>query len=537
MKRKLLIKICNSFLVMLLTVAMTGIVASAEETPIDELEEQEEIIQVDSEEVLIEEDEAEEVITLEAAFSIPVDWAFTEDSKELNDAIASRYSGTGSLDVNQDGYITTAEINGWTGTSLNLQNMGITGTAEGLQYFVNLQSLYMNGNSITELPEDFGNLTKLNTLYLTGNNLSSLPESFGDLGNLRYLDIIDNQLTSLPESFGNLINLEEAHLNKNQIASLPESIGDLANLEVLMLTSNKLNSVPDSITNLTNLTRLSLSYNELTQLPSDIGALSNLTSLYLNNNNFVSVPNSLNQLSNIYLLNLSDNQLLKLFDGIDNLANMEAFFFSNNHITELPSGFEQLTNLVRLEMQENQIIHVTTEQYAVINNTPYSYAEGQSYDVLMQNGFVVTEDLLFDGLPVHSQLSNHGETVVFTLVDPSGAENEVTVVEHESGKHVVSGVDIPESGIYTLKLEVTNGKFVDSVYTHTFDVEEKVVDPIDPVDPNPNPTPNPTPTPTPAPTAPNIPNTGVTNEVLIPATIMLAAMTALLYLGLKKKRA
>ena len=132
-----------------------------------------------------------------------------------------------------------------------------------MNYFSNLERLYLNRNQLTSLPNWIGNLTNLEWLYLNYNKLTSLPDSIENLTNLKELDLRYNQLTTLPDSIDNLTNLRYLYLPGNQLTSLPDSIGNLKNLKELDLSKNQLTSLPDSIGNLKNLKELDLSKNPI----------------------------------------------------------------------------------------------------------------------------------------------------------------------------------------------------------------------------------------------------------------------------------
>ena len=82
-------------------------------------------------------------------------------------------------------------------------------------------------NQLSALPEgeSFGLLIALQTLELENNQLSELPESFGQLIAVQTLGLEDNQLSGLPVSFGQLLALQRLGLVNNQLRELPASFG------------------------------------------------------------------------------------------------------------------------------------------------------------------------------------------------------------------------------------------------------------------------------------------------------------------------
>ncbi len=78
---------------------------------------------------------------------------------------------------------------------LNARNMGLTGIGSGIS-----------------------NLSNLTKIYLDGNSISALPEEIGTLSNLEFLDISDNQIQEIPESIKNLSNLEMIKVKGNPLS-------------------------------------------------------------------------------------------------------------------------------------------------------------------------------------------------------------------------------------------------------------------------------------------------------------------------------
>lgn len=160
----------------------------------------------------------------------------------------------------------------------------------GVEYFVNLEQLYLNENPIEQLPNAIGNLVNLQELNLNKTLISSAPASFGDLDKLVYLYLSYTNVVDIPESIGNMTNLSSLSLGYNGITSIPNSITNLTKLETLALNNNKLTSIPDSISNMTKLWTLNVSHNDLESIPSSIGSITTLARLNLDANHLTSIP-------------------------------------------------------------------------------------------------------------------------------------------------------------------------------------------------------------------------------------------------------
>ncbi|MFX1535332.1 MAG: leucine-rich repeat domain-containing protein, partial [Promethearchaeota archaeon] len=183
--------------------------------------------------------------------------------------------------------------------TLNLESNQLTSLPETIEHLTNLQELYLNNNLLVSLPETIGNLTKLETLQLQENKLTSLPASIGNLKSLQTLNLYNNQLASLPASIGNLQSLQNLELWRNKLTSLPASFGQLTQLVELNLGLNRLGSLPETIGNLTKLETLQLQENKLTSLPESVGNLTNLHVFNLWHNLLESLPKSFGNLTNL----------------------------------------------------------------------------------------------------------------------------------------------------------------------------------------------------------------------------------------------
>ena len=172
----------------------------------------------------------------------------------------------------------------------------------GLEYAVNLQTLYISNNQISDLSPLAG-LTNLQTLWLQDNQVSDLSPLAG-LTNLQRLWLNQNQIRDVSPLAG-LTNLRELLLAVNQISDLSPLAG-LTNLGYVQLYRNQISDL-SPLAGLTNLYFLDISYNQISDI-SPLAGLTRLSRLSLDNNQ-ISDISPLAGLINLYVLNLNYNQI------------------------------------------------------------------------------------------------------------------------------------------------------------------------------------------------------------------------------------
>src|SRR5579884_1123055 len=92
-------------------------------------------------------------------------------------------------------------------------------------------------------------------------------------------------LTSLPETLAGRVELRQLHLWGNALTCLPAWLWDLHRLEQLVLADNQLRSLSPKIAHLQRLQLLDLGHNALVAVPEELGSLTGLTGyLYLHDN-------------------------------------------------------------------------------------------------------------------------------------------------------------------------------------------------------------------------------------------------------------
>jgi Leucine-rich repeat (LRR) protein len=183
-----------------------------------------------------------------------------------------------------------------------------------------LETLNIQHNFLTRLPDELFSLYKLKFLDLAGSNISVLPAGIGNLRNLRYLSLaLCWDLSSLPNEIGNLDSLGYLDLRFNSLKQLPSAIGNCKSLWWLRLNNNKFESLPVELGNCTELYFLEIDFNNITDLPNSIGKLVNLSDFSIFNNKLSELPKEISNLRKLNRLYLNDNQLQSLPDSIVNL--------------------------------------------------------------------------------------------------------------------------------------------------------------------------------------------------------------------------
>ncbi|XP_052102127.1 leucine-rich repeat-containing protein 27-like isoform X1 [Mytilus californianus] len=110
-------------------------------------------------------------------------------------------------------------------------------------------TLDLGSKGVRQIPNELLELSQLEYLYLEGNELCSLPDDFFDkLPNLVWLDIRRNGLLRLPSVYtGRHQNLRNLLLEGNNLRSLPLELGLIKSLNGLNISGNPIEFPPGEI--------------------------------------------------------------------------------------------------------------------------------------------------------------------------------------------------------------------------------------------------------------------------------------------------
>ncbi|XP_061403007.1 leucine-rich repeat-containing protein 58 [Musca vetustissima] len=188
-----------------------------------------------------------------------------------------------------------------------------------IKTFINLRTLDLSQNCLTELPEAIAQLPFLVTLVAKNNQLTnhSLPKTFNTFKNqpspLKELNLSGNFLTHFPEQVIELKQLKYLYIGGNQITTISKDIWKMQSLQVLSMGGNLITEVPESVGLLSQLQALVLCDNLIENLPTSIARLKMLKSLLLHKNRLKHLPRDIVALKNLAELSLRDNPLVVRF--------------------------------------------------------------------------------------------------------------------------------------------------------------------------------------------------------------------------------
>ncbi|XP_072934143.1 leucine-rich repeat-containing protein 47-like [Epargyreus clarus] len=180
--------------------------------------------------------------------------------------------------------------------------------------------LNISDTCLSSIPDEIKGLVNLQSLLLYGNKLSEFNENITSLPKLKVLDLSRNQITAIPDTLNNMKELTSINFSSNQIETMPK-LGDLPNLIIVDVSNNKLTSFLDLETaNVPHLSDLKLKGNAIDSIPSYLPrCVPSLKNFDMGDNQLKIIPAELASLSKLKELNLkgnklADKRLMKLVD-------------------------------------------------------------------------------------------------------------------------------------------------------------------------------------------------------------------------------
>lgn len=261
--------------------------------------------------------------------------------------------------------------------------------------------------------------TKVTTLYLAGNNLTTLPDNFcNGFSSLNTLVLAYNQLTDFPTSCETkLPNLTYISLNHNNLSVIPATLFKLPKLRILYLFNNNLTEIPNEISTLTSLRTINVSNNDLKVFPTQL-QLPYLISLNVGYNKIKTLPADLSMFENLYFLGLEGNELTSIpeqlagFDFTSKTSEV-TYDFDNNHISSIPAVFTDKMNTkldIRAADQTITLDPIKWSKSIEIANTIKTYT-----NEIIAPAVIDTNGIYSNNTVVWSGLDNKAQTVTYTF--------------------------------------------------------------------------------------------------------------------------
>ncbi|MEM6516987.1 MAG: leucine-rich repeat domain-containing protein, partial [Bacteroidota bacterium] len=183
---------------------------------------------------------------------------------------------------------------------------------ENLGSLKNIKSLWISGDSITNLPKSIIELKALNELTINECpkvEFYHLFETLSDMNNLKELDLSENLMNKVPDNIGKLKQLKELWLDDNNLTEVTQGIKSLPNLEYLRLFSNEINSLDFRLNDLPSLKNIDLCYNPFELFPIELSQLKNLERITMWYTDVNFIPKDISKLNNLKYLNLQNSEL------------------------------------------------------------------------------------------------------------------------------------------------------------------------------------------------------------------------------------
>jgi Leucine-rich repeat (LRR) protein/protocatechuate 3,4-dioxygenase beta subunit len=290
----------------------------------------------------------------------------------------------------------------------------------GLQFAVNLEDLYVEGNQISDL-SPLHKLTNLKRLWIGKNNLkdlvllrslTSLTELYAwenrithlvgieNLKNLTILDVHNNEIDNI-KSHWDLPNLSTLNLNNNKITNLTP-LSKLTSLEYLELNHNQISDIKP-LNQLNRLSKVDLKWNPLTSKDHSTIQLLESKGVYVDHVDYDKTP-----------ITFADPQLERALSKIltiptpikkGDLKGIHFLDLSNEGITNL-KGLENATDLFSINLNSNfiknmdSLLQLSQLNQVDISRNPIASDSLGTIQSLEDRGVDAIYDLIYDPTPV-----------------------------------------------------------------------------------------------------------------------------------------
>ncbi|XP_054279869.1 leucine-rich repeat-containing protein 40-like isoform X1 [Macrosteles quadrilineatus] len=237
---------------------------------------------------------------------------------------------------------------------IDLSHKAISVLTPGISECEGVETLYLQSNSLTDLPADVGDLRCLKVLNLNNNSLTSIPSCIFKLHMLTELTAKNNCITSVNKDVGNLCDLNILDISHNELITLTSGVGFLNRLKHVNLSNNKLKSIPHELTAICGLVEIDVSCNKIRKLPC-VRNLLHLKVFRAKNNLLKKLPD-FSQCRELVTIDFSQNILEDIDDASLNCQPfLKEVHLQSNKLKWLPEDFCNLSSLQVLDLSSNKL--------------------------------------------------------------------------------------------------------------------------------------------------------------------------------------
>lgn len=340
------------------------------------------------------------------------------------------------------------------------------------EIFVQVRTLNLSRNLLSDLPSTISNCLHLNRINLSRNCFTCLPKFFSKLPRLEHVETSYNNIESTlldvrneftkknsivenecsDDSSKNWVAKRDAHRDRIVYFNVKSGEVMLNDISKKKVQSNKTKQRADKTT-LKHLRTICIDNNKLHKFPDVIVRMLNLSELNLQNNKLTSLPDDLNRLVKLTVLDVSHNQLTQMPD-LKLCTDMKELNFASNKINEFPPCILVMKKLNSLKMHCNQIKQIPyelgfLEQLACLtsHNNPII---DPSFGVLNQN----TNQLLWECRQLHWNRQKGDAPRMIT--HESGIENQRFSLVPDFDHYIQEKVREADTKGTTLELQHSN---------------------------------------------------------------------------------
>ncbi len=192
-------------------------------------------------------------------------------------------------------------------TDLNLETV-----FEQLHYKDHIEVLILDHLTIDKLPKSISAFTSLKHISLAYNPNLDLKHTLELLKTLPivFLNLQGNQITDLPEEIAGLHHLRDLNLSYNKIHNEKsyEYLGTLPKLYSVWIDHNEFDELPKTIGTLDQIRFLYIDHNHLKTLPKEMSQLKTWV-IHAGYNNFDTLPEVFTDMQSLFMVHINHNQI------------------------------------------------------------------------------------------------------------------------------------------------------------------------------------------------------------------------------------